>query len=199
MLLFWKNLFTGVSQFNSIENVLQIDWKAPVMGSFYSKIVGLSLWLQWKSIMSQLFSGKFSQILHCDFLQNTSAEGVVKRCSVKKVFLKISQNPQENTWSRVSESPDLKLQASAWNFISKKTLVQVFSCEFCEIFKNVLFYRTHLVAASDFWKTATATQQSVKSILVSLLLQTAFSFENHLFCYNVKPLENPLNSLNLFW
>ena len=157
MLLFWKNLFTGVSQFNSFENVLQIDWKAPVMGSFYSKIVGLSLWLQWKRIMPQLFSGKFSQILHCDFF----TEHFCRR--------------------------------------SKKTLVQVFSCEFCEIFKNVLFYRTHLVASSDFWKTATATQQSVKSILVSLLLQAAFSFENHLFCYNVKPLENPLNSLNLFW
>ena len=28
------------------------------------------------------------------------------------------------------------------------TLAQVFSCEFCEIFKNIFFYRTPLVAAS---------------------------------------------------
>ena len=29
-----------------------------------------------------------------------------------------------------------------------KTLAQVFSCEFCEIFKNTIFYRTPLVATS---------------------------------------------------
>ena len=35
----------------------------------------------------------------------------------KNVFLKISQNSQENS--------------CAWNFIKKETLTQVFSCEFC--------------------------------------------------------------------
>ena len=30
----------------------------------------------------------------------------------------------------------------------KETLAQVFSCEFCEIFKNTRFYRTPPVAAS---------------------------------------------------
>ena len=34
------------------------------------------------------------------------------------------------------------------NFIKKETLAQVLSCEFCEIFKNIYFYRTPLVAAS---------------------------------------------------
>ena len=34
------------------------------------------------------------------------------------------------------------------HFIEKETLEQVFSCEFCEIFKNTFFYRTRLVAAS---------------------------------------------------
>ena len=47
-----------------------------------------------------------------------SPEAVVRRSSVKKVFCK------------------------------KKTLAKVFSCEFCEIFINVFFYRTPLVAAS---------------------------------------------------
>ena len=36
----------------------------------------------------------------------------------------------------------------ACNFIKKETLAQVFSCEFCKIFKNTFFYRTHPVAAS---------------------------------------------------
>ena len=34
------------------------------------------------------------------------------------------------------------------NFIKKETLAWVFSCEFCEIFKNTSFHRTPLVAAS---------------------------------------------------
>ena len=32
--------------------------------------------------------------------------------------------------------------------LRKKTLAQVFSCEFCEIYKNTFYYRTPLVAAS---------------------------------------------------
>ena len=35
----------------------------------------------------------------------------------------------------------------ACNFILKKSLAQVFSCEFCEISKNTFFYRTPHVAA----------------------------------------------------
>ena len=31
--------------------------------------------------------------------------------------------------------------------MKKETLAQVFSCEFCEIFRNTYFYRTPLVAA----------------------------------------------------
>ena len=34
------------------------------------------------------------------------------------------------------------------NFIKKEALTQVFSCEFCEIFKNIVFYRAPRVAAS---------------------------------------------------
>ena len=35
--------------------------------------------------------------------------------------------------------------SSACNFIKKETLTQVFSCEFCEIFKKTFFYRTRQV------------------------------------------------------
>ena len=38
------------------------------------------------------------------------------------------------------------------NFIEKEALVQVFSCEFCEISKNTFSYRTPPVAASVFWE-----------------------------------------------
>ena len=63
------------------------------------------------------------------------------------MFLKISQNSQENICAGVSFL--IKLQASACNFIKKETLARVFSCEFCEIFKNTFLYETPPVAASE--------------------------------------------------
>ena len=57
----------------------------------------------------------------------------------EKVFLEISQNPQDNTFARASFL--IKLQACC-NFIKKETLAQVFSCDFCEISKNNIFHRT---------------------------------------------------------
>ena len=68
------------------------------------------------------------------FTHTTNAEAVVRRCSVEKVFLEISQNSQENTC----------------NLIKKETLAQVFSCEFWEISKNAFFYATALEAASVY-------------------------------------------------
>ena len=39
------------------------------------------------------------------------------------------------------------IAGGACNFIKKETLAQLFSCDFCEISKNTIFYRTPLVAA----------------------------------------------------
>ena len=57
----------------------------------------------------------------------TEKWAVVQSYSVKNVFLKIWQNPQQNTCA---------LPESLFN---KVNLAQVFSCEFCEIFKNIFF------------------------------------------------------------
>ena len=72
-------------------------------------------------------------------------EAAVWKCSVKKVFQEISQNSQENTCVRVF----FNKVAGTCNFIKKETLTQVFSCEFCEIYKNTFFHRTPPVAASE--------------------------------------------------
>ena len=61
------------------------------------------------------------------------------------MFLEISQNSQENTCVRVSFL--IKLQASGCKLIEKEILAQVFTCEFCEISKNI-FFTEHL------WATA---------------------------------------------
>ena len=63
---------------------------------------------------------------------------------MKRVFLEISQNSQENTYVR--DSFEINLKALTCNFIKKESLAQVFSCEFCEISN---FYRTPPVAAYD--------------------------------------------------
>ena len=58
------------------------------------------------------------------------------------MFLRISQNLQENTCARASFL--IKLQAEA--------VAQVFSCKFYEISKNAFFHRTPLVTASELVK-----------------------------------------------
>ena len=68
-----------------------------------------------------------------------NTEAIVRRCSVKKVFLEISQNSRENTCARVT---------FLMKFIKKETTAQVFSCIFCKITKNTFFRRTPLVAVS---------------------------------------------------
>ena len=67
----------------------------------------------------------------------THLEAVIQRRSVKKLFLEISQNSQENTCGR-----------ACFLIITKETPVQVFSCEFCEVSKNTFFHRTPLAASS---------------------------------------------------
>ena len=68
-----------------------------------------------------------------------ASEAATRGVLLKKLFLEISKNSQENTCARVSFL--IKLQAC--NFIKKETLAQVFSYEFCEISKNT-FFTEHL-------------------------------------------------------
>ena len=71
-------------------------------------------------------------------------EAVAQRCSIKKLFLKISQYSQESTYARASFDKVAGLRPGT--LFKKKTLAQVFSCEF---FKKTFYYRTSLVAASE--------------------------------------------------
>ena len=79
-------------------------------------------------------------------------KAVAQRCSVKKVFLEISQNSQGNTSARVSF------------LITLHNLAQVFSCEFCETSKNTFPYRTPPVFASVIYVASV-------SILLEMNLQ----------------------------
>ena len=66
---------------------------------------------------------------------------------MKKVFLEISSNSQQNSCARVSFL--IELQAYAWNFIKKETLAQLFFNAFGEISENTFSYKTSPMAASE--------------------------------------------------
>ena len=81
------------------------------------------------------------------FIKLELAEGIVRRCSVKKVsFMNFTKLTGKHLCQRLFLN---KVTCLAFNFIKKETLVQVFSCEFCEIFKYTFFSRTPLAAASE--------------------------------------------------
>ena len=64
----------------------------------------------------------------------SSSEVVVRMCSVKKMFLEISQNSEENMGVRVS---------FLLNFIKIETLAQLFSVNFAKILRTP-FFTEHL-------------------------------------------------------
>ena len=88
----------------------------------------------------------------CNFIKKetlTQAEAATGGVLWKKVFLKISQNSQENPCARVSFLIKNFKKLFNIKLYLKETLAQVFSCEFCEIFKNTFFTEHH-------WTTAPA-------------------------------------------
>ena len=68
------------------------------------------------------------------------------------MFLKISQNSQENICVRIS---------FFCKFIKKEILGQMFSCQFCDISKNI-FYTEHLR------KTASNIVKAAETVLWSM-------------------------------
>ena len=68
----------------------------------------------------------------------TTREAVAQSCSVKKTFLKNSQNSQENTCAGFSFL--IKLQARGLLTVKRsETPTQMLFCEFCKTFKNNVF------------------------------------------------------------
>ena len=102
--------------------------------------------LSMSSLYTHLMILKIYVIMKLSIFLNTDTEAILQRCSVKKVFLEILQNSQQNTCARVSFL--ITLQAEVCNFIKKETLAQVFSCEFCKISKTTFSHGTPPMAAS---------------------------------------------------
>ena len=95
-----------------------------------------------------------------NFINILNLEAVARRCSVKKVFLEISQNSQENICARVSFL--IKLQILGLQLYQNRDSGTVFSCEFCDIFKNTFSYRTP--PGSCFYKWMTPNGFSIQRL-----------------------------------
>ena len=107
---------------------------------------------QWRS--QKFPSGKTVILLkpcartHCEIFLSVFRK---YRSSHPEVFCKKSvlKNFAKFTGKQLCQSLFFnKVAGQACNFVKKETLVQVFSCEFCEIFRNTFFYRTPLAVAS---------------------------------------------------
>ena len=73
---------------------------------------------------------------------NQKTENVIK-------YMKINNIEESVPFKKkISSEAVARRSAEACKFIKKETLVQVFSCEFCEISNNTFCYRTPPVAAS---------------------------------------------------
>ena len=86
------------------------------------------------------------------FLQKWVISSVSAKCSIidigqdpyrscgPEAFCKKFKMPTKFTGKHLRQGLSFdKATSFDWNFIKKEVLVQVFSCEFCEIFKNTVF------------------------------------------------------------
>ena len=111
------------------------------------------------------------------FIKYQLTEAVVRRCSVKKVFLEILQNSQENTCARVSFL--IKLQANTfyyyrtprvaasqlrwlWNAWILRNHLQI------SILISVKDVRSHSQARDNFWQLRPALEKWWKLLLFDL-------------------------------
>ena len=94
-------------------------------------------------------------------LSKIYAEAVVQRCSVKKLFLEISQNLKVNTCARVSFL--VKLQASGLQLYWKRG-----SGKLCEVSKNT-FFKEHLWTTAS--KSSNLNSRNGQDMTNTLLVQ----------------------------
>ena len=87
------------------------------------------------------FENSYSGIFICSVHRKT--EAISSRCSVKKMFLKISQNSQENNCARA-----FSLIKFSTTLSKKRDWHKCFPLNFAKFLKISFFYRTLLEAGS---------------------------------------------------
>ena len=99
-------------------------------------------------------------LLRLVFLDKEYSSEVLQTLLAVPVFSNVVRKIQKQP------SRGVLLKRRFWKFRKPR----VFSCEFCEIFKNTFFHRTPLVAASKKLKAEPVVQRcSVKNVLLEIL------------------------------
>ena len=130
-------------------------WICIIPSRFRFKNIEVEICLTLKTMITNVSYKK--KLVHCFaeeinglvYIWTDHSEAVAQRCSVKKMFLELLQNSQENTCARVSFL--IKLQTSGLQLCLKRDSGTSVFCEFCEISKNNSSYITTLVGAFDHW------------------------------------------------
>ena len=116
------------------------SWQWNFSNDFISKY----FWLNFvRKVISKTLKTLWKYVLHRD---DELYWSVHWRCSIKKMYLKISQISQETTYE------SLLNKAAGLELYQKETLTQLLSCEICEIFKNAYFEDHLRTAASGYIK-----------------------------------------------
>ena len=104
-----------------------------------SNVLNVSIWIfNWASLID----------IQCLKFQKQSSREVVKRCSVQKVFLKISENSQENTCSRVSFL--IKLQGDSGTGVLLRILRNFYEHLFLQNASSGCFWSLFLITQKKY-------------------------------------------------
>ena len=143
------------------EGILQNSLETGVLKSHFNKVAGLQLYFK-RRLQHRCFPVSIAYFLRTPILKSISerllqmslnkfrtlplsSEAVVRRCSVKKVFIEILENSRENTCARVSFL--IKLQVRPATFLKNRLWRRCFPVNFGIFLRTRFFYRTPLVAA----------------------------------------------------
>ena len=123
------------------------------IGVFFKKtkvILLKSIYIHFKMLSKQILvlfrARKRNNINSSKVKEKNNFGSSQRRCSIKKLFLKISQYSHENTLFLIN------LQAWNLQLYLKETLTQAFYCAYYKIYKNIYFEK-HL------WTTASVICQ----------------------------------------
>ena len=111
-------------------------------GEILSKLIGTLESVDWFTKNEMIINpDKFQAIIldkkKSNLTNTLLTEAVVRRCSVKKVFLEMSQNSQKNTCARVSFL--IKLQAPPATLLKKRLWHRCFPVNFVEFLSTPSF------------------------------------------------------------
>ena len=105
------------------------------------------MWPMWSNLLKKSLTVNF---IFCAAIVVDLSIKNSPSCSAPEVFRRkgVLKNFSKFAGKHLFQSLFLiKFHAEACNFIKKETLAQVFSCDFCKIFKNIFYYKITPVVA----------------------------------------------------